>query len=133
MRLGMLIDLRTCIGCHACSVACKAEYDVPLGVFRDTVKYVEDGKYPHAIEDFPVDPKSIYEVVVVANSTMRDIFFRQSVYSIGQNPYRSITEIEMAEGKRATTSLVETGRRSLLPIHPQARNGPSSRRSPVPV
>jgi Fe-S-cluster-containing dehydrogenase component len=39
MRLGMLIDLRTCIGCHACSVACKAEYDVPLGVFRDTVKY----------------------------------------------------------------------------------------------
>ena len=40
-RLGMLIDLRTCIGCHACSVACKAEFDVPLGVFRDTVKYVE--------------------------------------------------------------------------------------------
>lgn len=37
-RLGMLIDLRTCIGCHACSVACKAEFDVPLGVFRDTVK-----------------------------------------------------------------------------------------------
>ena len=27
-RLGMLIDLRTCIGCHACSVACKAEFDV---------------------------------------------------------------------------------------------------------
>ena len=52
MRLGMLIDLRTCIGCHACSVACKAEYDVPLGVFRDTVKYVEDGKYPHARRHF---------------------------------------------------------------------------------
>ena len=28
-RLGMLIDLSTCIGCHACSVACKAEFDVP--------------------------------------------------------------------------------------------------------
>jgi Fe-S-cluster-containing dehydrogenase component len=27
-RLGMLIDLRTCIGCHACSVACKVEFDV---------------------------------------------------------------------------------------------------------
>lgn len=35
-----MIDLRTCIGCHACSVACKAEFDVPLGAFRDTAKYV---------------------------------------------------------------------------------------------
>lgn len=52
MRMGMLVDLRTCIGCHACSVACKSEFDVPLGVFRDTVKYVEDGKYPHATRHF---------------------------------------------------------------------------------
>jgi uncharacterized 2Fe-2S/4Fe-4S cluster protein (DUF4445 family) len=58
--------------------------------------------------------------VVVGNSTMRDLFFRQSVYSIGQSPYRSITEIEMAEGKRGSTSLTETGRRCLLPIHPEA-------------
>jgi len=79
------------------------------------------GYLSHAIEKFPVDPKTIYEMVVVGNSTMRDLFFRQSVHSIGQNPYRSITEIEMAEGKRATTSLIETGRRSLLPIHPKAR------------
>jgi len=79
------------------------------------------GYLTHAIEKFPVDPKTIYEMVVVGNSTMRDLFFRQSVYSIGQNPYRSITEIEMAEGKRTTTSLVQTGLRSLLPIHPQAR------------
>ena len=79
------------------------------------------GYLSHAIEKFPVDPKTIYEMVVVGNSTMRDLFFRRSVYSIGQNPYRSITEIEMTEGKRTTTSLIETGRRSLLPIHPRAR------------
>lgn len=79
------------------------------------------GYLTHAIEAFPVDPTSIYELVVVGNSTMRDIFFRQDVYSIGQTPYRSITEIEMAEGKRASTSLMTTGRRSLLPIHPKAR------------
>lgn len=79
------------------------------------------GYLTHAIEELPVDPKSIYEVVIVGNSTMRDLFFRQSVYTIGQNPYRSITEIEMAEGKRTTTSLTETGRRCLLPIHPNAR------------
>ncbi|HTW78865.1 MAG TPA: ASKHA domain-containing protein [Terracidiphilus sp.] len=79
------------------------------------------GYLSHAIEKFPVDPKSIYEMVVVGNSTMRDLFFWQSVYSIGQSPYQSITEIEMAEGKRATTSLTQTGLHSLLPIHPKAR------------
>jgi len=79
------------------------------------------GYTSHAIEKFPVDPKTIYEMVVVGNSTMRDLFFRQNVHSIGQSPYRSITEIEMGEGKRGTTSLVESGLRSLLPIHPRAR------------
>jgi uncharacterized 2Fe-2S/4Fe-4S cluster protein (DUF4445 family) len=78
------------------------------------------GYLSHAIEEFPVDPKTIREMVVVGNSTMRDLFFRQSVYSIGQSPYRSITEIQMAEGKRTSTSLTETGRRCLLPIDPQA-------------
>jgi uncharacterized 2Fe-2S/4Fe-4S cluster protein (DUF4445 family) len=79
------------------------------------------GYISHAIERFPVDPKSIYEMVVAGNSTMRDLFFWQNVHSIGQNPYRSITEIEMAEGRRTTTSLVQTGQHSLLPIHPKAR------------
>ena len=79
------------------------------------------GYLSHAIEEFPVDPRTIYEVVVVGNSTMRDLFFRQNVYTIGQTPYRSISEIEMAEGRRTTTSLTETGRRCLLPIHPAAR------------
>src|SRR3990172_8592206 len=79
------------------------------------------GYLSHAIEELPVDPRSIYEMVVVGNSTMRDLFFGLNVYSIGQNPYRSITELEMKEGKRATTSLAESAQRLLLPIHPKAR------------
>ncbi|MEY2428732.1 MAG: hypothetical protein QOJ40_1617 [Verrucomicrobiota bacterium] len=79
------------------------------------------GYLTHAIEELPVDPKSIYEMVVAGNSTMRDIFFRLNVYPIGQSPYRSITELEMAEGKRTTTSLTESARRLLLPVHPKAR------------
>jgi uncharacterized 2Fe-2S/4Fe-4S cluster protein (DUF4445 family) len=79
------------------------------------------GYLSHAIADLPADPLTIYDVALAGNSTMRDLFFRQSVYTIGQNPYRSITEIELAEGKRTTTSLTTTGRRSLLPIHPNAR------------
>jgi uncharacterized 2Fe-2S/4Fe-4S cluster protein (DUF4445 family) len=79
------------------------------------------GYLTHAIEEFPVDPKSIYEMVVAANSTMRDIFFRLNVYSIGQNPYQSITELEMADGRRTTTSVAESARRLSLPMHPKAR------------
>lgn len=79
------------------------------------------GYLTHAIEEFPVDPHSIFELVVAGNSTMRDLFFRLSVYSIGQNPYQSITELEMAEGKRTCTSVTATTRRLGLPIHPRAR------------
>ncbi len=49
---GMLIDLRKCTGCHACSVACKAEFDVPLGVTRSWVEYVEKGDYPNVQRSF---------------------------------------------------------------------------------
>ncbi len=49
---GMLIDLRRCTGCHACSVACKAEFDVPLGVTRSWVEYVEKGDYPNVRRSF---------------------------------------------------------------------------------
>jgi uncharacterized 2Fe-2S/4Fe-4S cluster protein (DUF4445 family) len=100
-------------------VMSRIRYDTehPGKLLRRTVA----GYVTHAIEEFPVDPATIYEMVVVGNSTMRDLFFRQNVYSIGQTPYRSITEIEMADGKRSSTSLVETGRRCLLPIHPKAR------------
>jgi uncharacterized 2Fe-2S/4Fe-4S cluster protein (DUF4445 family) len=100
-------------------VMARIQYDT-----EDTSKLLQRtlaGYLSHAIAEFPVDPKSIYEMVVAANSTMRDLFFRLNVYSIGQNPYQSITELEMAEGRRSTTSLVESARRLLLPLHPKAR------------
>jgi uncharacterized 2Fe-2S/4Fe-4S cluster protein (DUF4445 family) len=79
------------------------------------------GYITHAIKDFPIDPKNIYEMVVAGNSTMRDLFFRLNVYSIGQNPYQSITEIEKVEHKRITTSLSESPKKLLLPINPKGR------------
>jgi tetrathionate reductase subunit B len=51
-RYAMLIDLRKCIGCNACAVACKSENNVPLGVFRSWVKKVEKGNYPDSQEFF---------------------------------------------------------------------------------
>jgi Fe-S-cluster-containing dehydrogenase component/formate-dependent nitrite reductase membrane component NrfD len=54
MKFGFLIDHRKCIGCHACSVACKEEHQVPLGVYRTWVKYVEKGAFPHTQRHFTV-------------------------------------------------------------------------------
>lgn len=45
-RLAMLIDLRRCIGCDSCSVACKSENGVRLGGFRAWVNKHEKGTYP---------------------------------------------------------------------------------------
>ena len=54
MRYGFAIDQRTCIGCHACTVACKVEHDVPVGKFRTWVKYVEKGEYPTTTREMGV-------------------------------------------------------------------------------
>lgn len=52
VRYGMVIDLRRCIGCHSCSVACKNENEVPLGVWRSWVKQIERGTYPQVRKFF---------------------------------------------------------------------------------
>lgn len=54
MQYGFLIDHRRCIGCHACTVACKAENDVPVGSFRTWVKYTEKGTFPSVKRHFAV-------------------------------------------------------------------------------
>ena len=54
MNFGFLIDNRKCIGCHACSTACKQENQVPLGVNRTWVKYVEKGAFPDTRRFFQV-------------------------------------------------------------------------------
>jgi Fe-S-cluster-containing dehydrogenase component/formate-dependent nitrite reductase membrane component NrfD len=54
VNYGFVIDNRKCIGCHACSTACKSENEVPLGVYRTWVKYVETGVYPNSRRHFQV-------------------------------------------------------------------------------
>jgi Fe-S-cluster-containing dehydrogenase component/formate-dependent nitrite reductase membrane component NrfD len=46
-KFGFVIDNRKCIGCHACTVACKSEHQVPIGVDRTWVKYIEKGTFPN--------------------------------------------------------------------------------------
>jgi Fe-S-cluster-containing dehydrogenase component/formate-dependent nitrite reductase membrane component NrfD len=53
-RLGFALLSDSCIGCHACTVACKSEHDVPLGVNRTWVKYIETGAFPNTGRSFSV-------------------------------------------------------------------------------
>ena len=54
MKYGFVIDNRKCIGCHACTTACKSEHQVPVGVNRTWVKQVEKGEFPNTRRLFSV-------------------------------------------------------------------------------
>ena len=49
-----VVDQTRCIGCHACTTACKSENEVPLSVTRTYVKYVDTGAFPQARRSFQV-------------------------------------------------------------------------------
>jgi Fe-S-cluster-containing dehydrogenase component/formate-dependent nitrite reductase membrane component NrfD len=49
-----VLDQSRCIGCHACTTACKSENLVPLGVTRTYVKAVEVGIFPRVRRSFQV-------------------------------------------------------------------------------
>jgi Fe-S-cluster-containing dehydrogenase component len=51
-RWVMVIDLRKCIGCHACTVACVAENKLPPGVVYRPVLEEEFGTYPNVTMKF---------------------------------------------------------------------------------
>ena len=63
----------------------------------------------------------IYEVVVVGNSTMRDLFFGLDVQSIGQRPYKSSVENDYLARRRPATTLAELAHRLGVLAHPKAR------------
>ena len=64
--------------------------------------------------------RDIYEIVIVGNATMRDIFFGFDVQPIGEKPYKSIVEMEMEAGSRSTTSLQVSATDLGLRVFPQA-------------
>lgn len=45
-KYGMVIDLARCLSCGTCMVACKAEHQLPPGVFWNRVLMKEYGTYP---------------------------------------------------------------------------------------
>jgi Fe-S-cluster-containing dehydrogenase component len=54
VKWAKVIDHSSCIGCHACTTACKSENEVPLSVTRTYVKYVDVGAFPQTRRAFQV-------------------------------------------------------------------------------
>jgi phenylacetyl-CoA:acceptor oxidoreductase subunit 1 len=46
VRWGMVIDVRKCVGCQTCTIACKLEHNLPPGIFWRYVIDAEVGTYP---------------------------------------------------------------------------------------
>ena len=79
------------------------------------------GYLTRAIKQLPVDPETIYEIVVAGNPTMRDLFLGLNVSSIGQRPHRCLSEKAWRDGEADTTAVSILARKLRLPCHPQAR------------
>jgi Fe-S-cluster-containing dehydrogenase component/formate-dependent nitrite reductase membrane component NrfD len=75
---GFAIDLRKCIGCHACTIACKAEHQIPVGTHRCWVKTVEQGTFPDTRRFFfPVLCNQCEEAPCVRICPTRALFRRR--------------------------------------------------------
>lgn len=78
VRYGMVIDVRRCIGCHACSVACKSENAVPPGVWQTWVKQGEKGHYPNvSISFLPVMCNNCENPICIRNCPTQATYARE--------------------------------------------------------
>ncbi len=64
--------------------------------------------------------RRIYEVVLVGNTTMRDLLFGLDVQAVGVKPYKSLIELAYEAGAREGTALETTAEEIGLRIFPQA-------------
>jgi phenylacetyl-CoA:acceptor oxidoreductase 27-kDa subunit len=49
-RWGMVIDLKKCVHCYACMIACKQEHFLPPNVFWSRLLTSETGEYPQVVK-----------------------------------------------------------------------------------
>jgi uncharacterized 2Fe-2S/4Fe-4S cluster protein (DUF4445 family) len=96
------------------------EQDVP-GAMRQALRRGLN----HALRDVyraqGIDRHEVYEAVIVANSTMRDLFFGLDIAVMGEWPYRSTTEHAWREGRAPDTWLRRRGHEVGLLMHPHGR------------
>jgi uncharacterized 2Fe-2S/4Fe-4S cluster protein (DUF4445 family) len=96
------------------------ERDHP-GTLRKALRRALNAGLKEIYAETGIDRHEVYEAMVVANSTMRDLFFGLDVKPIGEMPYKSVTELAMLRGEADSTWISKRAYELGLLIHPQAR------------
>ena len=91
------------------------------GELRQAVRKALNHELRAAYRDLAIDRRTVYEVVVVGNATMRDLFFGLDVTPIGVRPFRSVIETAYRAGERDTTSIVALAHELGIFVNPRAR------------
>ena len=65
--------------------------------------------------------RCIYDVVLVGNTTMRDLLFGIDVQSVGQKPYKSLIQTEFENKTRESTAVECSASNIGLRVHPDAK------------
>ena len=81
------------------------ERDRP-GELRDALRRQLNHELRDIYARLGIDRSEVYEAVIVANTTMRDMFFGLDVTPIGESPYRSLDRARVPRGPRATTTTI---------------------------
>jgi uncharacterized 2Fe-2S/4Fe-4S cluster protein (DUF4445 family) len=91
------------------------------GILRQALRRALNAGLKEVYREAGIDRHEVYEAMVVANSTMRDLFFDLDVKPIGQMPYKSVTELAMLAGEASSTWIVRRAHDLGLFMHPQGR------------
>jgi uncharacterized 2Fe-2S/4Fe-4S cluster protein (DUF4445 family) len=103
-------------------VISRIEYDTTVdpGELRRALRRALDHELKTAYRGLGVDRRTVHEVVLVGNPTMRDLALGLDVHSIGARPFRSVAEIARLAGLRRSTAVVRRGHEVGLFVNPAA-------------
>ncbi len=91
------------------------------GELRRAVRRALNHELRRIYAERAIPRQAVYEVVVVGNATMRDLFFGLDVTPLGARPFRSLTERELRAGLRDSTVLVRLAHELGILINPSGR------------
>ncbi len=91
------------------------------GELRDALRRTLNHELRDLYTAHGIERHEVYEAVIAANTTMRDLFFGLDVAPIGESPYRSTTEHALREGRAESTTVVRLGHQVGLLVGPRAR------------
>jgi uncharacterized 2Fe-2S/4Fe-4S cluster protein (DUF4445 family) len=91
------------------------------GELRRALRRALNRELAAAYRELGIDRHEVYEVLVVGNPTMRDLFFGLDIGPLGRFPFRSVTESDHDDGDAQRTGLVALAHEIGLLVHPVAR------------